>query len=78
MKKEEQKIVIYKTKNGEVKISTRLVDDTIWASQSEMVALFSTDQSVISRHLNSIFNSGELDKKSNMQKMHIPTVSILE
>lgn len=29
------------------------------------------DQSVISRHIRNIFSTGEVDEKSNMQKMHI-------
>jgi hypothetical protein len=33
--------------------------------------LFQRDQSVISRHIGNVFKEGELDKKSNMQKMHI-------
>ncbi|WP_321538543.1 virulence protein RhuM/Fic/DOC family protein [Flavobacterium piscinae] len=36
-----------------------------------MVALFQRDQSVISRHIKNIFKEGELEEKSNMQKMHI-------
>ncbi len=40
------------------------------ADTKQLVELFNTSQSVISRHLNNIFNSAELDKKSNMQKMH--------
>ena len=35
-----------------------------------MVSLFNRDQSVISRHLRNVFNEGELDENSNMQKMH--------
>lgn len=44
--------------------------DTIWATQADIVNLFETDQSVISRHIQNIFREGEVDKKSNMQKMH--------
>ena len=33
--------------------------------------LFKRDQSVISRHLRNVFSEGELEEKSNMQKMHI-------
>jgi hypothetical protein len=36
-----------------------------------MVQLFERDQSVISRHIKNIFNEGELEAESNMQKMHI-------
>ncbi|MFT6332060.1 MAG: hypothetical protein ACJAW3_000384 [Lentimonas sp.] len=33
--------------------------------------MFQRDQSVVSRHINNVFKEGELDKESNMQKMHI-------
>ncbi len=35
-----------------------------------MIEIFEIDQSVISRHIKNIFSSGEVDEKSNMQKMH--------
>jgi hypothetical protein len=34
--------------------------------------LFERDQSVISRHINNAFNEKELERKRNMQKVHIP------
>ena len=39
--------------------------------KKEIVELFERDQSVISRHINNVFNEKELPKESNMQKMHI-------
>ena len=36
-----------------------------------MVTLFGRDQSVISRHINNALEEGEINTKSNMQKMHI-------
>ena len=30
------------------------------------------DRSVISRHIQKVFSEGELDEKSNVQKMHVP------
>jgi len=36
-----------------------------------MEKLFQRDQSVISRHVNNIFKEGELQRRGNMQKMHI-------
>ncbi len=35
-----------------------------------MVTLFQRDQSVISRHIRSVFSDGELLEESNMQKLH--------
>jgi len=64
-------IMIYEDASGEIKLDVSLKNETVWLSQGQMEVLFDRDQSGISRHLNSIFKSGELDKKSNMQKMHI-------
>ena len=36
-----------------------------------MTELFSVDRTVITRHVNKVFKENELDKKSNVQKMHI-------
>jgi hypothetical protein len=47
------------------------MSESIWATQAQIAALFQTDQSGISRHLKSIFDEEELDRKGNMQKMHI-------
>jgi prophage antirepressor-like protein len=66
-----KEMVIYQGKNGEIRFDADLKQETIWATQAQIVKLFGVDQSVVSRHINNIFNSGEVDKKSNMQKMHI-------
>ena len=65
-------IVIYKAEDGQTQIDVHLQEETVWLSQENLVNLFVRDQSVISRHINNVFKEGELDKKSNMQKMHIP------
>lgn len=45
-------------------------EDTVWLTQDAMSLLFGRDQGVISRHINNIFNEGELDRDTSMQKMH--------
>ena len=69
--KKPKELVIFQAKNGAIELNKDLKADTIWASQADIVALYEKDQSVISRHINSIFKDVEIDKKSNMQKMHI-------
>jgi prophage maintenance system killer protein len=64
-------IVIYKSELNQIEVSVQLDKETVWLNQSEITTLFERDQSVISRHINNVFKEGELDKKSNMQKMHI-------
>jgi hypothetical protein len=63
-------IIIYQRPDGSTSLDVRLVHETVWLSQAQLVALFNRDQSVISRHLRNVFAEGELDEKSNMQKMH--------
>lgn len=67
----DNKVIIFEDSNGNISLDVSLENDTVWLSQKQMEVLFERDQSGISRHLNTIFKSGELDKKSNMQKMHI-------
>ncbi|MFH0739638.1 MAG: virulence protein RhuM/Fic/DOC family protein [bacterium] len=73
MKKSNKKsqVVIYQAKSGAIELRGDFSRETIWATQAQIVNLFGVDQSVISRHINNIFKDGEIDKKSNMQKMHI-------
>lgn len=67
----DSEIIIYQTEDGQTKIETKFENETVWLTQEQIVLLFQRDQSVISRHINNIFSEGELDKESNMQKMHI-------
>ncbi|WP_339708063.1 RhuM family protein [Algoriphagus aquimarinus] len=69
----DNQIEIYKGTDGQTQIEVKFEQDTVWLSQEQLVELFQRDQSVISRHLKKIFKEGELDEKSNMQKMHIPS-----
>lgn len=64
-------IVIYQTTENQTQIEVQFEDETVWLSQEQLVILFKRDQSVISRHIRNIFKEGELEEKSNMQKMHI-------
>ena len=64
-------VVTYNNGEIELKVSIDNNKETIWLTQKQIVALFEKNQSVISRHINNIFKDGELDDKSNMQKMHI-------
>jgi prophage antirepressor-like protein len=64
-------VVTYNNGEIELKVSIDNNKETIWLTQKQIVSLFEKNQSVISRHINNIFKDGEVDDKSNMQKMHI-------
>ena len=63
-------IVIYQAKNGAIELRGDLRHETVWGTQAQIVDLFDVDQSVVSRHIKNIFKDGEIEEKSNMQKMH--------
>ncbi|MEK7653460.1 MAG: virulence protein RhuM/Fic/DOC family protein [Patescibacteria group bacterium] len=63
-------IVIYQDRGKNIKIETRFENETVWLNQEQISSLFDAERSVITKHLGNIFKSGELDEKSNVQKMH--------
>ena len=63
--------LFYTTPDGELRLEAYFQNETAWLSQKKMAELFSVDRTVIGKHLKNIFESGELDEKSNVQKMHI-------
>lgn len=64
-------IAIYQLKDKNIRVEVKLEKETAWLTQAEIAKLFQTERSVITKHLNNIFNSNELEEKSNVQKMHI-------
>ena len=64
-------IIIYKTAKNEVDLRVHFKDESVWLRQNEISALFGKERSVITKHINKIFADGEIDRKSNVQKVHI-------
>jgi hypothetical protein len=64
-------IILYQADELPERIEVRVGEETVWLNQDQLSTLFQRDQSVISRHIRNFFKEGELDEKSNMQKMHI-------
>ena len=61
MHNSENQIIVYQP-NETVRLDVRLENETVWLTQEQMSLLFGRDQSVIARHVNNIFNEGELNK----------------
>lgn len=64
-------IIIYSSLDKETEIEVTFEDETVWLSQSQITQLFQRDRTVITKHINNVFKENELDRKSNVQKMHI-------
>ena len=69
-KTEKSSIVIYRPKGGEVKLEVKLEKETIWLDSHQMSKIFGVNRPAIVKHVNNIYQTGELNKKS--------TCSILE
>ncbi len=59
-------IVIYE--DGNVELSTKVENDTLWLSQKQLCELFDRDKSVVSRHIKNIFKDEELEQNSVVAK----------
>ncbi|MGD9950842.1 MAG: RhuM family protein, partial [Desulfobulbus sp.] len=55
-------IVLYQTDDGKTRLDVRLREETVWLTQAQMAFLFQTERSVVTKHINNIFKSGELTR----------------
>jgi len=62
------KILLYTTPNGKVKVEIFLQNETIWLSQQKIADLFGVERSVVTKHLKNIFESKELNENSACAK----------
>lgn len=56
-------ILLYQTPDGESRIEVRLEGETVWLNQEQMAELFQRNKSTISRHINNVYEEGELKKE---------------
>jgi len=69
-KKEEMtEFLLYTSPNGEIKVDVYFHKENIWLTQKRMAELFDVDRSVITKHLQNIFESKELVEASVSAKI---------
>ena len=62
--------LLYTAPNGAIKVEVLLGNETIWLTQKRMAELFGVGVSAVSKHLENIYETNELQRES--------TVSVLE
>ena len=62
--------LLYTAPNGKVKVEVLVSNESIWLTQKRMAELFGVGVAAISKHLDNIYESGELQREA--------TLSILE
>jgi len=62
-------IILYQP-DSSIRLEVRMEEDTVWLTQAQMAVLFGTQRSAITKHLNNVYKSGEIERET--------TCSILE
>lgn len=68
---DKNQIILYTSDDGTISLEVTTDTSTVWLTQEQMSTLFDRDRTVITKHIQNIFKEKELDKKSNVQIMHI-------
>ena len=62
-------MIMYVSKDGNIKVDVNILEDNMWMSQDVMTNLYGTTKNNISMHMKNIFEEGELDKSSTVKKI---------
>lgn len=68
--KDKDEIIVYQPQST-LRLEVRLQDETVWLTQAQIAELFETKRQAITKHLQNIFNSGELNENSVSSKMEL-------
>ena len=63
--------ILYNDISESVSVNVIVKDETLWLTQKSMAEIFGCSVDNISLHLKNIFNSGELDKQSVIEKISV-------
>ena len=66
---QEKSVIEIYTQKGLPKINVRLEKDTVWLNQYQISELFQSERSVINKHINNIYKSGELKRSATCAKI---------
>lgn len=67
-------LVLFETKDKEVKLPVAIENDMVWLSANQMAVLFDRDEKTIRKHINNVFADEELEELNNTQKMRVEGV----
>src|SRR5436190_991176 len=57
-------IEIYQSNDNNIQLHVNFNNDTVWLNREQISALFDRDIKTIGKHVNNVFNDGELNKES--------------
>jgi len=67
----ENKIEIYKSSDDKIELQVNLDNETVWLNRQQISSLFARDIKTIGKHINNVFDEGELQQTSTVAKFAI-------
>ena len=64
----QSKFAIFQNADGEPTVAARFENDDVWLTQKHLALLYKTTKQNVSQHIQSIFDSGELNESSCVKK----------
>lgn len=64
----QSEILIYQSEDGRIRLETRLENETLWMTQSQMAELYQTTQQNVSLHIQNIDDEAELTPSATHKK----------
>lgn len=65
----EKSIEIYQSVDGKTEVAVRFEEESVWLSQYQLAELFDTDRTSVLKHLQNIYETGELDEKATCARI---------
>jgi hypothetical protein len=66
--------LLYTTNDGNIRIETRMENETVWLTQAQMCELFDKNKRTISEHIRNIFSEGELQEAQVVRKFRTTAI----
>lgn len=64
----ENELVLYRTEDGKTEIQLKAIDGTVWLTQAEIAALFSTSPQAVTQLIKTIYEENELDPSATCKR----------
>lgn len=70
----EFQFLMYKSAEENVSVNAFIQNESIWITANQMAILFDKSESTIRKHINNVFDEGELNRENNTQKVRVDGV----
>ena len=70
--------LLYQSKDGKLRMETRLENETVWLTQKQLAELFQTTVANINIHIKNIYGEGELEPDRTIKDFLIVKMRVRE